>query len=494
MMSPSSPGDRHTAQERPNVLWICTDEQRYDTLGCCGNPFVHTPNLDRLAQEGVLFESCYCQSPICSPSRASFLTGRYPRTTRCRQNGQAIPADELLITRILAEAGYLCGLSGKLHLSPCHPAVCPALERRIDDGYAEFHWSHHPDAGYWPTNEYVQWLEQKGMRHGRAPFRGSPYVHAGMPAELHQTTWCAEKAIEFIEAHAQDRRPWLSSVNTFAPHHPFDPPAEYLERYLDRLDDLPLPNYAAGELENKPPFQKADHRAAYNEPGNCPFDDMTPEDHRLVRAAYWATVDLIDAQVGRVLNALERTGQRRRTIVIFMSDHGEMLGDHGIYLKGPYFYEPLIRVPLLISWPGKIEHGRRYRALVELTDLAPTLLDALRLPMPPGMQGRSFWDMITRQSPADSHREDVYCEYYNALATHTNPTAQATMVRTERYKLAAVHGMDAGELYDLRDDPGETHNLWHSPVHEKTKTAMLKRLCDRMAWTVDPLPLREATY
>ncbi|MCB0072387.1 MAG: sulfatase-like hydrolase/transferase, partial [Caldilineaceae bacterium] len=129
---------------RPNILWICTDQQRWDTLGCYGNPHVHTPNLDRLAAQGTVFTHAYSQSPVCTPSRASFLTGRYPRTTRCRQNGQDIPADEVLVTKLLADAGYVGGLSGKLHLSACNPAASPLGERRIDDGYAVFHWSHTP--------------------------------------------------------------------------------------------------------------------------------------------------------------------------------------------------------------------------------------------------------------------------------------------------------------------------------------------------------------
>ena len=120
---------------RPNILWICTDQQRWDTLGCYGNPYVHTPHIDRLASEGVLFERCFSQSPVCTPSRASFLTGRYPRTTRCRQNGQDISDDEVLVTRLLADAGYVCGLAGKLHLSACNPSVTPEMESRIDDGY-----------------------------------------------------------------------------------------------------------------------------------------------------------------------------------------------------------------------------------------------------------------------------------------------------------------------------------------------------------------------
>ena len=127
--------------KRPNILWICTDQQRLDTLGVYGNPYVKTPNIDRLTQSGVLFENCFGQSPVCTTSRASFLTGRYPRTTSTRQNGQSIPPDEVLVTKLLAEAGYRCGLSGKLHLSACNPKVSLATERRIDDGYETFYWS-----------------------------------------------------------------------------------------------------------------------------------------------------------------------------------------------------------------------------------------------------------------------------------------------------------------------------------------------------------------
>ena len=187
-----------------------------------------------------------------------------------------------------------------------------------------------------PTNEYSHWLRAKGVEFEYSPFRGSRYVEVGIEPENSQTTWCAEKAISFIEANAPFEAPWLLSVNPFDPHHPFDPPTEYLERYLDRLEDIPSPNYLPGELDEKPLFQKACHKGAYNVMGAFAFDEMSDNDHRLIRAAYWAMVDLIDAQVGRMLAALERTGQLDDTIVIFTSDHGEMLGDHGLYLKARF--------------------------------------------------------------------------------------------------------------------------------------------------------------
>lgn len=481
------------AHETPNILWICTDQQRWDTLGCYGNRHVQTPNLDRLAADGALFENAYCQSPVCTPSRTSFLTGRYPRTTGCRQNGQSISANETLITRLFADAGYACGLSGKLHISACHPSTAPVIERRINDGYAEFHWSHHPDPD-WPTNEYVHWLRQRHISFERHAYEDSPYVECGMPPEQHHTTWCAQKAIEFIEANAGYRQPWLFSVNIFDPHHPFDPPRPYLERYLNNLDDIPLPNYVRGELTDKPLFQLTDHQGAYGGQAGFPFDDMSDKDHQLVRAAYWAMCDLIDDQVGAMLDALDRTGQRDDTLVIFMSDHGEMLGDHGIYLKGPYFYEPAIHVPLIISWPGRISGGQRIQRLTELIDLAPTLLDAAKLSQFPAMQGQSFWPIITNQNNSMLDRDDIYCEYYNAMPWHKDPKAYGTMLRTKRYKLVVVHGASAGELYDLENDPRETHNLWDDTEHCSIKNQLLKHLCDRMAWTVSPMPARTAVY
>ncbi len=265
----------------PNILWICTDQQRFDTLGCYGDRFVSTPNLDRLAAEGVLFETAFCQSPVCTPSRASFLTGRYPRTTRCRQNGQCIPEDEVLVTRLLREAGYACGLSGKLHTSACNPRACKGTERRIDDGYTVFHWSHDPSP-VWPTNEYCQWLDEQSASHRPRSCEGSKFVHVGPPEELHQTTWCIEKAMAFIESRAGSDQPWLFSVNVFDPHHPFDPPKEYLDPYLQRLTGIPLPNYVVGELDNKPVWQRIDHGGAYGGGTDFPYETMAADDHRLV--------------------------------------------------------------------------------------------------------------------------------------------------------------------------------------------------------------------
>jgi arylsulfatase len=497
----------HGRVDAPNVLWICTDSQRFDTLGCYGNPWVTTPHADRLAREGILFTHCYAQNPLCTPSRGAFLTGRYPVTNRLRQNGQDIPEHERLVTKRLAEEGYLCGLSGKLHLSACDrrierygrdpsgwPRPTPergnqvldGIERRIDDGYAdtEFFWDHAP-SGTLPSSAYTRWLAQRGAAVDPQPAGDSRHVKTGMPSELHQAKFCADMAIDFMCAHRAQGYPWLFSVNIFDPHFILDPPSGYLDPYRERLDAIPLPNYRDGELDDKPPYQKQfSERGAYNRL------EMTDRDHRLCRAAYWAMCDHIDVQLGRMMEALDDTGQRDNTIVIFTSDHGELLGDHGIYIKGPFLYDPAIRVPLIIRWPGHIPENRRADTLVELFDIAPTLLDAAGLTREPGMQARSLVPVIVGET--DHHRDSVYCEYYNS--NPNDPAQFCTMVRTTTHKLVVFHGQELGELYDLTVDPNETRNLWNADGAQGIRAELLKQLVDRMAETADPLPPRAGIY
>ncbi len=464
----------------PNILWICSDQQRFDTVGALGNDRINTPHIDRLIDDGVTFTQAYCQSPVCTPSRASFLTGRYPRTTRCRQNGQKIPDSERLVPRVLADEGFTCGLSGKLHLASCADG---RVEQRIDDGYSTFHWSHHPNPD-WPENAYTQWLTAHGQSWDEL-YSGTEtrFTKQGVPAQWHQTTWCAEMAVDFIRDN-QDR-PWLFSVNFFDPHHPFDPPAEYLQRYDPA--DMPLPKYRPGELDSKPAFQQLDHQWAHNNPGYFEAASVTDDEAREITAAYYAMVELIDAQVGRMLSALEETGQLEDTLVIFMSDHGEMLGDHGIYLKGPHFYDEAVRVPLVLSCPGVIQSGLRSDALVELVDLAPTLCDFAGVAPEAGMQGRSLLPICTGEADPARHREFVFSEYYNAW---THKHSYGTMLRTRTEKIVVYHGSEPGELYDLQADPDEFENLWNEPSAAGRKTELFKQCFDASVLTMDPLPER----
>jgi len=483
----------------PNILWICADQLRHDTLSINGDPIVQTPNLERLSNLGANFSHVYCQNPVCAPSRASFLTGRYPRTVRVRQNGQDIPDYERTVIKSLSDNGYLCGLSGKLHISACHPSVCPVSERRIDDGYHVFNWAHGSTFNYTPDNwlvsEYIDWLRAKGVTHEEIPREDCPYVSKGIAKEYSQTQWCTDKALDFIQRASMKNKPWAFSINYFDPHNDFDPPEDILQKYVDILEDIPLPHFTPGELDNKPVFQRKDHNGSYDTPGHYASKDMTSYHHKLIRAAYYAMIELIDIHIGRLLDYLETTGQLTNTLIIFHSDHGEMLGDHGIYLKGPYFYDAAVRVPLVIAWPGHISGGQHITDIVELVDIAPTIAEACGLPPEPGMQGYSLYKRLTQGTPFP--RQSAYCEYYNSNIKHRDPKAYLTMVCDKQFKLVRNHTPEdpvSGELYDMQNDPHETVNQYDNDQYAKIKMRMLELLADRIAFTADPLPIRRANW
>ena len=463
----------------PNILWICTDQQRFDTINSLGYTHVRTPNLDRLVAEGVAFTRAYCQSPICTPSRASFLTGRYPNTLHVNRNGNDyFPENITLITQTLNDAGYDCGLAGKLHLSAAYGRV----ERRPDDRYRVFKWSHHPaPEGYWPTEShaYQQWLVDQGVvwdeAHGAMAETGwevqSEY-QPGIAAALHQTTWCANEAIAFMSEERDG--PWLMSVNPFDPHPAFDPPPEYLKR-MDK-ESMPMPLFDVEELESQLDFEGIDHQTEL---------PISPHDYdaKGMVAAYCAQIELIDAQVGWMLQALEDSGDRENTIVIFTSDHGEMLGDHGLLLKGCRFYEGAVHVPLIISCPGLYAQGVRSSSLVELTDLVPTLLDTIGLPIAEEIQGLSLLPILKGEADPDVHRDFVRCEYHDAL--DRDYASRANMLFDGRFKLVVYHGHEIGELFDLRSDPDEFTNLWDDSEAQSLKLSLMKRLFDAVMLATD---------
>lgn len=454
--------------KRPNILWFCTDQQRFDTIAALGNPHIRTPNLDRLVAEGIAFTHAYCQSPICTPSRASFLTGMYPSAVHGCMNGNAVWAEAApLVTAILDEAGYDCGLSGKLHLTGTAGREEP---RPAHDGYRRFFWSHDPEDRF-PSHAYADWIGEQGYQLGE--LRKDP---ASIPVHLHQTTWCTDRAIDFL--HEEREGPWLMSVNVFDPHGPFDPPRSYLERYDPA--QMPQPLFRHSDLETQ-----ADLPGDFQNPARPPDEFEASK----IIAAYYAMIELIDENLGRLLDALDASGQREETLVIFMSDHGEMLGDHGLLLKGCRFYEGLVRVPLIFSWPGVIPQGRVSSALVELTDVAPTLLDAASHTIPERMQGRSLWPMLKGEASIEHHRRGVRCEYFRALNPNTPGRnfsgSMATMWRNQRYKIVVYHDEQTGELYDLQEDPGEFVNLWAHNDYAQLRFELLLQSFDSQVNSVD---------
>jgi arylsulfatase A-like enzyme len=460
--------------EQPNILWICTDQQRYDTIGALGNPFVHTPVLDRLVAEGVAFSHAYCQSPTCTPSRASFMTGMYSSSVHgCGNGNERWSGAAPLVSKLLVEAGYDAGLVGKLHLAGTKGRVEP----RGDDGYRIFEWSHSPRDSWEQGHDYADWLQERGE-----DLAELAQDQTTIPIPLRQTMWCAERAEKFIEQSGQ--APWLLNVNLYDPHPrgaEFTPPREIYERY--EPEAMPGPLFRESDLEMQARLAYADFQTEARRPEEF--------DANAKMAGYYALVELVDMAIGRLLDSLERSGQRERTIVVFTSDHGEMLGDHGLLKKGCRFYEGLVRVPLIISWPGTFAEGVISEALVELTDIAPTLLQAGGASVPERMQGRSLLPILTGALDPHRHREFVRSEYYRAL----NPDqpkrlgqwtgTYATMLRDERYKLVVYHGHELGELYDLQEDPGEFDNRWDDPAFAPVLWNLMKQSFDALAFAVD---------
>jgi arylsulfatase len=338
---------------RPNILWYVTDQQRFDTIAALGNEHVRTPTIDSLVETGVAFTHAYCQSPICTPSRASFMTGMYPtRVHNCRNGNESWPDHPPLISKQMADAGYDCGMIGKFHLlSSGH-----RTEPRLDDGYRYWRFSHAPRDDWPEGHHYADWVREQGG--DLDALRESP---ERVPTELHQTKWASDCAIEFID---QDRsEPWMLTLNVYDPHPPFVPPQSYADKYDPAT--LPGPHFQESDLAEQKKFAEIDFQT-----GSVPPEEF---DGKQVQAWYYAMIEQVDDQLKRILDHLDATGQRDNTVIVFASDHGETLGDHGLLYKGCRFYEGLVRVPLIFSWPGQLQENVQSDALVELTDMSATL-------------------------------------------------------------------------------------------------------------------------
>lgn len=463
-------------KDSPNILWLCTDQQRWDTIGALGNKYVHTPNLDRLVNEGVSFTNAHCTSPICTSSRSSFLTGHYPMTVRGCKNGAAEWAEaKPLITKTLKDGGYDCGLSGKLHLST---AMAHRPEKRPkDDGYRVYHYSHSPyQTG--SANDYIMWGKAQGV-----DIIDLKSKLGYVPSEYHQTKWCTDMAIDFISEKRE--WPWLFSWNVFDPHGPFDPPKEYLDRY--DIDNLPLPLFRDSDLEQKSIFND---KIYY--PGKPKRYSDRQNRERL--AKYLAQIDLIDYNIGRLIQSLEETGQLNNTMIIFTSDHGDSCGDHGLTGKGCHFYEGLVRVPLIFRMPGRLKKGLKSNAMVELSDIVPTLLELTGLRVPEDMQGKSLLPILRGEASPDHHKDFVRSEFYDTVHQEGHPHSWATMLKNDRYKIVNYHGIKDGELFDLENDPGEFNNLWYDKKYRDIRFEMLNKSYDTTVLAIDTGPERLGRY
>jgi arylsulfatase len=485
-----------TRQDQPNVVVLCTDQHRYDALGCYGNSLIATPAIDRLAGDGVLFERCYTPSPVCGPARASMLTGLFPHAHGLWANGVALPPRQILLGRLLADAGYDCGLVGKLHLSS---AKGGRTERRYDDGFRVFKWSSGP-AHTSPANSYHQWLESTFPELWSRQRVGQPRTDAGgrhtlrpgedMPTEAHYSRWVAQEAIDYIRRGRDESKPFFLLANFFDPHHPFVAPDEYMAKYRDVA--FPPPIRAPRPADGKPPIQ-AELSSGRVGPGPG-FSGYESALHDVI-ATYYAMIDLVDDEIGRIVSALDGAGLRDNTLVILTSDHGEMLGDHAQILKGPLFYEGAVRVPLVMRWPDRVQAGQRRNDLVQSLDVFATALAAAGCPVPETSQSID----LLRPDAARALEQDrpwALCEYRNS-GFPIEPAVHATMLRKGRYKVVVHHSgvrQRAGELYDLDDDPSETVNRWDCEGFGAVRREMTESLLDALVGTEDRSAVREAAW
>jgi arylsulfatase A-like enzyme len=452
---------------RPNVLLVMVDEMRWDAWGAEKHPVVQTPNLDRLAKQGVRFSNAYTVAPVCSPSRACTFTGRYADVIGVTGNG--IPANdhEIFLPSVLRHHGYHTAIAGKLHFTP----------RRFDFGFDQF-WSFSAE-GPTPELGHIAYLQRKhgkgagkwAILDGTCPWPDDPLGRdVGIfryPDEDFETEWLTDRSIEYLRSRKDKPQPWFLFTSYLKPHSPSVEPRKWFEKYDPNA--IPIPNLPANIKQL---------RAAQEGRGKRQFID----DERMLRvmsAAYYGAIAHVDQQLGRLFGELERLGMADNTIVLFTADHGNMLGDRGRMFKG-VMYEGSSHVPLI--WRGvksaTENRGRVERKIIENTDLMPTILDACGLPLPEGMQGRSF---VKLMRDGDSLWKD---RCYSQLRT--------AMVRDSRYKfIDNSRGLSGDfELYDMQEDPKEQRNLIAESRHRDRVADYKRQLTE---WRAErPAPVKIA--
>ncbi len=478
----------------PHILLITADQMRADSMGCAGQP-VLTPNLDRLAAEGTLFEQAFCVNPVCTPSRAAIFTGRYPHCTGAWNIGVSMNEEEVTLCDHLKPLGYRCVANGKMHLRPesaehrpdgqypgaADPAV--AFRGRASDGtYFGFDETHITEDIR--VGEYMDWLRATAPEWAARQKETDVSIAEGcdLPPELHQTHWIAEKSVETIRDHDPERPlfMWTSFVD---PHHPFDAPRRYVDRYAGMT--LPAPVLRAGEHAGRPEHLTYQGERGYW-PGGAWLHDYSPEKMENIIRNTYAMVTFLDEGIGRILAELEAKGMLEETVILFTSDHGEFLGDHGLIMKGPWLYDALTRVPMILRGPG-VPVGERRQALMENVDILPTLLESAGLPVPYGVQGRSVRPLLA--DPDAAIRQSALTSY----DAHDRGI-RIKSLRTDRWKLNVFAGEAYYELYDLETDPNELQNRMGDPELAGVEMGLRRDLLFRMMEDEDPLPERRCPW
>ncbi len=454
---------------RPNILILFADQYRLDCLGANGNRLIKTPNLDRLASGAANFSNAYVQAAVCVPSRISYLTGRYPHSHKNRVNYTPCDSREVMIQRMLRDNGYQTGSVGKLHFYPPtdEQARSTGFDRvYLDDGVQSTD----------PYSDYVRWRKEhdpkpdvsiytpaRNIPPGKNPF------HSDVDYEFTPTHWTGMQTVKLLREFCASPKPFFLHSSFFKPHSPLVVSPPYDTMYDDA--DIPLPKLATlEEIRKLPlPVQKQIERAALYQIDRTRLEWMY--------RGYYGGISMVDHEMGQILDELERSGKAENTIVVFATDHGDQLGEHGLQGKNVLF-EASVHIPMMVRFPNHVVAGK-YSQLIGAVDLLPTLLEFCGVPVSDHVQGQSFASLIAGNADRYTPREAVYCE--NIIPEVFAPPASkgkssyhpfvpgqgvegilhpdAKMIRTKRWKLNYYPTCD-GELYDLENDPGETRNLW----------------------------------
>jgi arylsulfatase A-like enzyme len=460
-----------------NVLCIVTDQQRQDSIGAYGNDVVETPNIDALAADGTRFDRGYTPTAICSPARASIVTGVSPTThgvTRNIRAGTTIDEDYPCYPQLLRDAGYNVGLDGKWHVGK-HPSAFG------------FDGEHYPGFMHpMEHDDYEAYLDEHGFEHWSEEVvedypADAEYIIGGVdqrPVEASFTYFIAERTIERIEAYAEDapETPFYIGSHFFGPHRPYFIPERYFEMYDP--EDVHLPESAVKErFEDKPTVQRTRYE-------KTDLQSLPVEEWRKILAVYYGYVTFIDDQVGRILDALEREGLADDTAVLYTADHGSFVTAHKNLDKGPLMYEDIYNVPFITR--GLDLDAESTDAFASLLDLAPTFVDLAGLDVPEVYEGRSLLDL-------DRESED-WREYITAEFHGLNFPYEQRMLRTDQYKYVMNAG-DTSELYDLDADPHELDNKVGDADYADVEERLHAQLSDILRERNDPeLPEDEWLY
>lgn len=439
--------------KKRNILFIIADQHHAGMLGCMGHPVVQTPNIDRIAANGVVCEGAYTISPICSPSRISIYTGKTPATTgyygNCNWPDQRERPDYL--PTVLRKNGYQTRLIGRSHM----------VKKWDQEGFEKVSYVNFADSDRYDLSDNP-WLMHL-IEHGAVdeydfalPMNVTKEggFTSSMPQEHCEEEWIASEVVQFLQERDRER-PFYLHVGYDHPHDPIAPPENFDRLYS--AEDVVLSDNYNDSFEGKPSWIK-DKRFT---PGGYPY---TPRDEAHLKwlvAKQYALVSLIDHSIGKILAELERQGELENTLIIYTSDHGDFAGEHGMVLKNLGIYEPVHRSPLILSCPGKLPAGKKTKEFMQLHDLYPTILAHADIEVP-DCDGIDMTPVLIGKKQGRAY---VLGDWEDVRA-----------IRTDRYRLVTYKGQNFGELYDHSEDPGEQHNLWNSAKHAAIREQLQGKL------------------